>query len=109
MYGLGFTGKDIGAHSIRYSMVMALYLAKRPVCKFILISRWCSDVFILYMRRQVQEFYVGVSDNITQQDQFYTIPGIPKEQRLNPRTNNIHSFASKISLNGLNTATAHVK
>ena len=44
-----------------------------------------------------------------QQDQFYTIPDIREEQRLDPRTNNSHSFASTISLNGLNVATVHVK
>ena len=79
MNGLGFTGKDIGTHSIRSSLAMELYLAKRPVCTIMFIGRWCSDEFLLYARRQVQEFSAGVSADMIQQDQFYTILDIPKE------------------------------
>ena len=56
MDGLSFMGKDVNTHLIPSSLVMALYLAKRPVCTIILISRWCSDAFLLYVRRQFQEF-----------------------------------------------------
>ena len=54
MGGLGFSGKDVGTHSIRSSLAMALYLAKRPVSTIMLLGRWCSDAFLLYIRRQVQ-------------------------------------------------------
>ena len=109
MDGIGFTGTDVGAHSIRFSLTMPLYLEKRPVCTIILIGRWRSDSFLLYVRRKVQEFSAGVRADIIQQDQFYTIPDTPDEQRLDTRTNNSNSFASTISLNVLNAATAHVK
>ena len=109
MPNLGFTGKDVGTHSIRSSLAMALYLAKRPVCTIMLIGRWCSDAFLLYVRRQVQEFSAGVSADMVNQDQFYTIPDLTDEQRLDPRTSNSNSFASTISLNGPQAATAHVK
>ena len=51
MKGLGFTGDDVGTHSIRSSLAMALYLAKRPISTIMLIGRWCSDAFLLYVRR----------------------------------------------------------
>jgi len=65
MEGLGFKGKHVGNHSICSSLAIALYLAKRPVSTIMLSDRWCSDAFILYIRRQVQEFSSGVSaDNV---------------------------------------------
>ena len=59
MDGLDFTGKELGTHSIRSSLEMALYLAKRPVHTIILIDRWCSDAFFLYVSRQIQEFLLA--------------------------------------------------
>ena len=38
MDGLGFKGKDTGTHYIHSSLVMALYLVKRPVCTIMLIG-----------------------------------------------------------------------
>ena len=34
MSGLGFTGREVGTHSIRSSLAMALYLKKRMVCVY---------------------------------------------------------------------------
>ena len=51
--GLGFTGKDVGTHSIRSSLAMRLYLKKRMVSTIMLIGQWSSDVILLYIRRQV--------------------------------------------------------
>ena len=50
---LGFTGDDVGNHSIRSSLAMTLYLAKRSVSTIMLIGCWSSDAFLLYVRRQV--------------------------------------------------------
>ena len=59
--GLGFTGDDVGNHSICSSLAMVLYLAKQAVTTIILIGRWCSDAFLLYVRRKVQEFSMCIS------------------------------------------------
>ena len=107
MGGLGFSGKDVGTHSIRSSLAMALYLAKRPVSTIILLGRWCSDAFLLYIRRQVQEFSTGVSADMISHQHFFTIPVLENTDRLDPRTRNTQSFASTISLNGPNASTAH--
>ena len=66
MDAIGFTGKDIGTHSIHSSFTMALYLANQPVYKIMLIGRWCSDALLLYMRRHVQKFSAGVSVDMIQ-------------------------------------------
>ena len=39
MSGLGFTGKDVGTHSIHSSLAMALYLKKRMVSTIMMIDR----------------------------------------------------------------------
>ena len=109
MPGLSFTGKDVGTHSIRASLAMALYLKKRMVSTIMLIGRWSSDAFLLYIRRQVQEFSAGVSADMVSHDQFFTIPDISENDPLDPRTSNRQSFATTISLNGPNMSTAHAK
>ena len=108
MEGLGFTGKDVGNHSIRSSLAMALYLAKRPISTIMLLGRWCSDAFLLYIRRQVQEFSSGVSTDMVSQQSFFTIPDL-EEHDLDPRTRNSQSFANTISLNGPNAVTSHAQ
>ena len=73
MSRIGFIGKDTGTHSIRSSPAMALYLKKRMISTIMLIRRWSSDAFLLYIRRQVQEFSEGVSGDMVSQEDFYTI------------------------------------
>jgi len=51
MSGLGFTGDDVGNHSIRSALAMALYLSKRAISTIMLLGRWSSDAFLLYIRR----------------------------------------------------------
>ena len=110
MTGLGFEGKETGTHSIRSSLAMALYLSKRPVSTIMLLGRWSSDAFLLYIRRQVQEFSTGVSKDMVQHENYFTIPDLEEEcDLLDPRTRNPRSFANTISLNGPGAATAHVK
>ena len=106
--GLGFSGKDVGTHSIRSSLAMTLYLAKRPVSTIMLLGRWSSDAFLLYIRRQVQEFSSGVSTDMVSQPSFFKIPDL-EEHDLDPRTRNSQSFANTISLNGPNAVTSHAQ
>ena len=109
MKGLGFTGADVGTHSIRSSLAMALYLAKRPISTIMLLGRWSSDAFLLYIRRQVQEFSAGVSADMVANESFFTIPDLEEGDWLDPRNRNPQSFANTISLNGPHAETAHVK
>ena len=79
MKNLDFTGKHVGTHSIRSSLAMALYLEKCPVCTIMLIGRWSSDAFLLYVRRQIQEFSSGVSKDMIKLYHFVTIPDLTEE------------------------------
>ena len=107
--GLGFSGDDVGNHSIRSSLSMTLYLAKQAVSTIMLIGCWCSDAFLLYVRRQVQEFSAGISADMVAVDHYFAIPDLEECDSLDPRTRNCRSFANTISLNGPNVATAHSK
>jgi hypothetical protein len=109
MKGLGFTGEDVGTHSVRASLAMTLYLSRRPVSTIMLIGRWCSDAFLLYIKRQVQEFSAGVSADMVSQEEFFTIPDLDTAEDADPRTRNCQSFANTISLNGPNASIMHSK
>jgi hypothetical protein len=109
MSGLGFKGKDVGTHSIRSSLAMALYLSRRPVSTIMLLGRWSSDAFLLYIRRQVQEFSTGVSEDMVANKKNFTVPDLDESDRLDPRNRNPQSFANTISLNGPNDATAYAR
>ena len=51
MSDIVFTSKDVDTHSIRSSLVMKLYLAKHPSTIIMLLGRWGSDTFLLYICR----------------------------------------------------------
>jgi hypothetical protein len=71
---LGFGPDDVDLHSIRCGAAMAMYLRTVPVFTIMLIGRWSSDAFLLYIRRQVQEFSTGVASRMVLQPAFFTIP-----------------------------------
>ena len=96
---LGFPASDIGTHSNRSAAAMAMYLNGIPVYTIMLVGRWSSNAFLLYIRKQVQEFTRGVSGRMINTSSFYTIPdehaihedprtrGNPSNAATNPRQN----------------------
>ena len=71
---LGFTENKVGTHSIRTSTAMAMVLAQKDIYLIKLIGRWESDAFMRYIRPQIQEFTIGLSSDMTQLSNFYTLP-----------------------------------
>jgi hypothetical protein len=59
---LGFKAMEMGTHSIRSGAAMAMHLANVPVYTIMLVGQWSSDAFLRYIRKQVQEFSVGISN-----------------------------------------------
>eukprot|EP00957_Ditylum_brightwellii_P087005 6622464-Ditylum_brightwellii.AAC.1 len=53
---------------------MAMYLAGVPVYTIMLIGCWGSDAFLCYIRKQVQEFTMGISGKMLLTPDFYTVP-----------------------------------
>jgi hypothetical protein len=71
---LGFPAELIGTHSNRSAAAMAMYLNGIPTYTIMILGRWSSDAFLLYIRKQVQEFSRGVSTRMINTSSFYTIP-----------------------------------
>ena len=75
---------------------MLLYLSKVPIYTIMLLGRWCSDAFLLYIRKQVLEFSAGITQSMLKHN-FYTIPELEKYFEEDPRTQNNDSCAHHIS------------
>jgi hypothetical protein len=90
---LGFKASEMGTHSIRSGVAMAMYLANVPVFTIMLIGCWSSDSFLRYIRRQVQEFSSGIASRMITSSDFYTIPDFAHCD--DPRVSgNFHNFAA---------------
>ena len=61
---LGFEPEEIGTHSLRSGAAMEMYLAAVPVYTIMLIGRWSSDNFLLYIRKQVEQFSKDVAQKM---------------------------------------------
>jgi hypothetical protein len=71
---LGFHADDIGLHSIRTSAAMAMVLSGTPVYMVMLIGRWKSDAFLVYIRKHVAEFTSSVASNMIKFTTFFQPP-----------------------------------
>ena len=65
---------DYGTHSIRSGAALAMYLAGTAVVDIMLQGRWCSDAFLLYIKRQVLERSAGISANMLEIADFDRLP-----------------------------------
>ena len=70
---LGFTADDIGLHSIRSGGAMAMFLSKTSTIIIMRVGRWSSEAFLEYIREQVQDFTIGVSENMIQYESFFNM------------------------------------
>ena len=80
---LGFTSIDIGLHSIRSGGAMAMFLSKTSTIIMMRVGRWSSDAFLEYIREQVENFTVDVSENMLK---FETFVNISSDQPTDIRT-----------------------
>ena len=71
---LGFSHKEVSAHSIWLGFAMELYMAKVYPEIIMIIGRWESSAFLWYIRIQVSDLSKGVSTLMTTNHAFYTIP-----------------------------------
>jgi hypothetical protein len=79
---LGYKAEDIGTHSIRSGAAMALVLSHHAAWRIMLAGRWQSQAFLVYIREQIPQFSIGVSERMTHNADFYHVPDID-----NPDTN----------------------
>ena len=81
---LGFTSTQCGTHSVRSSDAMWMHLAGIPLYTIMLIGRWSSDTFLLYIRRAVQEFFGGIAQKMLHKDTFFSLATFPEPQNNTP-------------------------
>jgi hypothetical protein len=60
----GYKSGEVGTHSIRSGAAMALFLAHESVLKIMILGRWSSDAFLVYIRAQVLEWTTGMSKSM---------------------------------------------
>ena len=75
---------DIGTHSIRSGAAMAMYLGGIPVFAIMMIGLWQSMAFMNYIRKQINEFTLGVSTNMLTLQPFCHTP--PPTTQTQPTT-----------------------
>eukprot|EP00957_Ditylum_brightwellii_P046984 3566783-Ditylum_brightwellii.AAC.2 len=74
---------------------MAMYLTRIPAYTVMLIDRWPSDAFLLYIRKQVQDFTKDISSKMLVSHNVFTIPDTAAAHD-NPRTRgDMNSYASQ--------------
>lgn len=69
----GFAPHEIGNKSIRSGAAMALFLADVPTAKIMILGRWSSDAFLVYIRPQVLEWTSNMSRDMTKLDSFLDV------------------------------------
>jgi hypothetical protein len=111
---LGFTKDDIGLHSIRSGGAMAMFLSRTPTIIMMRVGRWSSDAFLEYIREQIENFTLGVSENMIKYETFFTMNREQaNDNQHSTSTNNEDGPSdvpfridfSNISLNGSETLT----
>ena len=111
---LGFTKDDVGLHSIRSGGAMAMFLSKTNTIIMMRVGRWSSDAFLEYIREQVENFTMGVSENMIKYENFFTMNRDPTTNIQSSSTTNNEDGPndvpfrinfSDLSLNGNNGLT----
>ena len=82
----GYDAADIGTKSIRSGAAMGLFLMNHPVHKIMILGRWSSDAFLVYIRPQVLEWTNNMSQDMIHNNSFTDATDSRKTQPSDPRT-----------------------
>ena len=82
----GFTADDIGTKSLRSGAAMSLFLTNHSVHKIMILGRWSSDAFLVYIRPQVLEWTDNMSDDMILNNNFWDATDSRKTTKEDPRT-----------------------
>jgi hypothetical protein len=69
----GFHPHEIGNRSIRSGAAMALFLKDHSTAKIMILGRWSSDAFLVYIRPQVLEWTNNMSCDMISFDSFLDV------------------------------------
>ena len=82
----GYAANEIGTKSIRSGAAMSLFLMNHPVHKIMILGRWSSDAFLVYIRPQVLEWTNQMSSDMIHFDSFLDVTDPRRAQPSDPRT-----------------------
>jgi hypothetical protein len=69
----GYAAADIGTKSIRSGAAMSLFLMNHSTERIMLLGRWKSDAFLVYIRPQVLEWTNDMSRDMISHDSFLDV------------------------------------
>ena len=70
----GFHPHELGNPSIRSGAAMSLFLMNHSPARIMILGRWSSDAFLVYIRPQVMEWAHNMSHDMVRFDSFTDIP-----------------------------------
>jgi hypothetical protein len=82
----GYNSNDIGTRSIRSGAAMGLFLMNHPVAKIMILGRWSSDAFLVYIRPQVLEWTNQMSGDMIRHDSFFDATDSRRSSASDPLT-----------------------
>ena len=82
----GYDAADIGTKSIRSGAAMGLFLMNHPVHKIMILGRWSSDAFLVYIRPQVLEWTNNMSQDMIHFNSYTDATDPRRTQPSDPRT-----------------------
>ena len=84
----GFHPHELGNPSIRSGAAMALFLMNHSTAKIMILGRWSSDAFLVYIRPQVMEWSRSLSADMIRFDHFFDANDPPSSSvpQSDPRT-----------------------
>jgi hypothetical protein len=82
----GYSPSEIGTKSIRSGAAMSLFLMNHPVHKIMILGRWSSDAFLVYIRPQVLEWTNQMSRDMIHIDSFLDATDTQRTPTTDPRT-----------------------
>jgi hypothetical protein len=80
---------------------MAMFLSKTSTIIMMRVGRWSSEAFLEYIREQVQDFTVGVSENMIKYESFFNMNKNP--------TSHMTKLKEKNNENGPDTVEFHIE
>ena len=84
----GFQPSEIGNRSIRSGAAMSLFLMDHSPAKIMILGRWASDAFLVYIRPQVLEWTHNMSWDMIHLDTFFDASHRDIVASDDPRTRN---------------------
>jgi hypothetical protein len=82
----GFDASEIGTKSLRSGAAMALFLMDYSTERIMILGRWSSNAFLVYIRPQVLERTNNMGNDMIHNDSFFDATDVPQADTDDSRT-----------------------